>query len=91
MIGLITYFREAVIHTRELLDVLVRCENRIQTRIKMGLNYKMPSGFPPVVFYCPKEIGGLSSMGHVLIPQSDLDGKLWNVNNYRSDMIEVLG
>ena len=29
---------------------------------------------PPVVFYTPKEIGGLGmlSMGHVLIPQSDL-------------------
>ena len=74
VIGLMTYFREAVIHTKELLDVLVRCENKIQTRIKIGLNSKMPSRFPPVVFYCPKEIGGLSmlSMGHVLIPQSDL-------------------
>ncbi|OMH82497.1 Pre-mRNA-processing-splicing factor 8 [Zancudomyces culisetae] len=34
----------------------------------------MPSRFPPVLFYCPKELGGLGmlSMGHVLIPQSDL-------------------
>ena len=34
----------------------------------------MPSRFPPVVFYSPKEVGGLGmlSMGHVLIPQSDL-------------------
>ena len=34
----------------------------------------MPSRFPPVVFYTPKELGGLGmlSMGHVLIPQSDL-------------------
>lgn len=34
----------------------------------------MPARFPPVVFYTPKEIGGLGmlSMGHVLIPQSDL-------------------
>ena len=32
------------------------------------------SHFPPVVFYTPKELGGLGmlSMGHVLIPQSDL-------------------
>ena len=32
----------------------------------------MPSRFPPVVFYTPKELGGLGmlSMGHVLIPQS---------------------
>ncbi len=74
LIGLMTYYREAVIHTRELLDVIVRGENRIQTRVKMGLNSKMPSRFPPVVFYTPKELGGLGmiSMGHILIPQSDL-------------------
>ena len=73
LIGLMTYYREAVIHTQELLDLLVKCENRIQTRIKIGLNSKMPTRFPPVVFYSPKELGGLGmlSMGHVLIPQSD--------------------
>lgn len=73
LIGLMTYFREAVIHTEELLDLLVKNENKIQTRIKIGLNSKMPSRFPPVVFYTPKELGGLGmlSMGHVLIPQSD--------------------
>lgn len=66
-----TYFREAVVNTPELLDLLVKCENKIQTRIKIGLNSKMPSRFPPVVFYTPKELGGLGmlSMGHVLIPQ----------------------
>ena len=33
----------------------------------------MPTRFPPVVFYTPKELGGLGmiSQGHVLIPQSD--------------------
>jgi pre-mRNA-processing factor 8 len=74
LISLMCYFREAVIHTRELLDLLVKTENKIQTRIKIGLNSKMPSRFPPVVFYTPKELGGLGmlSMGHVLIPQSDL-------------------
>ena len=68
-----TYYREAVIHTQELLDLLVKCENKIQTRIKIGLNSKMPTRFPPVVFYSPKELGGLGmlSMGHVLIPASD--------------------
>jgi pre-mRNA-processing factor 8 len=71
---LMTYFREAVVNTQELLDLLVKCENKIQTRIKIGLNSKMSSRFPPVVFYTPKEPGGLDmlSMGHVLIPQSDL-------------------
>jgi len=50
LIGLMTYYRESVVHTRELLDLLVKCENKIQTRIKIGLNSKMPSRFPPVVF-----------------------------------------
>ncbi|EAL70007.1 pre-mRNA processing factor 8 [Dictyostelium discoideum AX4] len=74
LIGLMTYYREAVVTTREMLDILVRCENKIQTRVKIGLNSKMPNRFPPVVFYTPKELGGLGmlSMGHVLIPQSDL-------------------
>jgi len=74
LIGLMTYYREAVLSTQELLDLLVKNENKIQTRIKIGLNSKMPSRFPPVVFYCPKELGGLGmlSAGHVLIPQSDL-------------------
>ena len=54
--------------------LLLLLSHQIQTRIKIGLNSKMPSRFPPVVFYTPKEIGGLGmlSMGHVLIPQSDL-------------------
>jgi len=70
-----TYFREAVVNTQELLDLLVKCENKIQTRIKIGLNSKMPSRFPPVVFYTPKELGGLGmlSMGHVLIPQVNIN------------------
>ena len=74
LIGLMTYYREATIHTSELLDLLVKCENKIQTRVKIGLNSKMPSRFPPCVFAAPKEIGGLGmlSMGHILIPQSDL-------------------
>ncbi|KAG2326430.1 hypothetical protein Bca52824_009158 [Brassica carinata] len=74
LIGLMTYFREATVHTQELLDLLVKCENKIQTRIKIGLNSKMPTRFPPVIFYAPKELGGLGmlSMGHILIPQSDL-------------------
>lgn len=73
LIALMTYFREAVVSTREILDQLVKAENRVQTRIKMGLNSKMPSRFPPVVFYTPKELGGLGmlSMGHVLVPLSD--------------------
>lgn len=74
LIGIVSFFREAAVHTRELLDLIVKCENKVQTRVKIGLNSKMPSRFPPVVFYSPKEVGGLGmlSMGHVLISQSDL-------------------
>lgn len=50
LIGLMTYYREAVIHTNEMLDLLVKSEAKIQTRVKIGLNSKMPSRFPPVVF-----------------------------------------
>ena len=44
LIGMMTYFREATVATQELLDLLVKCENKIQTRIKIGRDSKMPSG-----------------------------------------------
>jgi pre-mRNA-processing factor 8 len=52
LMGLMVYYREAVVHTRELLDLLVKSENKLQTRVKNGLNSKTPSRFPPVVFVC---------------------------------------
>ena len=51
---LMTYYCEAVIHTNILLDTFVKAENKIQTCVKIGLNSKMPSRFPPVVFYLPR-------------------------------------
>ena len=74
LIGVVTYFREALIATEGFLDLLVKSENRIQNRIKLGLNSKMPTRFPACVFYAPKELGGLGmlSMGHILIPQADM-------------------
>lgn len=51
IISLMTYYREAVIHTSEMLDLLVKSETKVQTRVKIGLNSKMPSRFPPCVFY----------------------------------------
>jgi pre-mRNA-processing factor 8 len=57
LIRLMTYFREAVVNTQELLDLLVKCENKI--RIKIGLNLNMPSRFPPVLFYTPKWAGSV--------------------------------
>lgn len=74
LIALFTYFREAIISTEPLLDILVKSETRIQNRVKLGLNSKMPTRFPPAVFYTPKELGGLGmlSASHILIPASDL-------------------
>ncbi|ODV93721.1 hypothetical protein PACTADRAFT_77234 [Pachysolen tannophilus NRRL Y-2460] len=72
--SLFVYYREAAVSTESLLDSLVKSETKIQTRVKMGLNSKMPSRFPPAVFYTPKELGGLGmlSASHILIPASDL-------------------
>ncbi len=91
LIALFTYYREAAVATVELLDTIVKCETKIQTRVKIGLNSKMPSRFPPAVFYTPKELGGLGmiSGSHILIPTSD---KRWSkqtdtgVTHYRAGM-----
>ncbi|KAI9504626.1 hypothetical protein BX070DRAFT_222513 [Coemansia spiralis] len=52
LIGIMTYFREAVVHTREMLDLLVKAETKIQARIMLGLNSKDSNRMPPVIFYC---------------------------------------
>lgn len=39
LIGLMTYYREAVVHTQELLDLLVKCENKIQTVSQCNVLY----------------------------------------------------
>ena len=53
LIALVTYYR-AAIATPSLLDVLVKCETKIQNRVKMGLNSKMPSRFHQQCFIHPK-------------------------------------
>ncbi|KAK1749368.1 NUC071 domain-containing protein [Echria macrotheca] len=91
LIALFTYYREAAVSTVNLLDTIVKCETKIQTRVKIGLNSKMPSRFPPAVFYTPKELGGLGmiSGSHILIPASD---KRWykqtdlGVTHFRAGM-----
>lgn len=80
LIGLMTYYREAVIHTNELLDSLVKAENKIQTRVKIGLNSKMPSRFPPVVFYTPKVSLRIdSNLQYVSHSRLIGIGRSWNV------------
>lgn len=91
LMALFTYYREAAVATESLLDVLVKCETKIQNRVKAGLNSKMPTRFPPAVFYTPKELGGLGmlSASHILIPASDLS---WSrqtdtgITHFRSGM-----
>ncbi len=36
LIGLMTYFREAVVNTQELLDLLVKCENKVSSGCGVG-------------------------------------------------------
>ncbi|CDR44923.1 CYFA0S16e00122g1_1 [Cyberlindnera fabianii] len=91
LMSLFTYFREAAVSTEALLDVLVKCETKVQNRVKAGLNSKMPTRFPPAVFYTPRELGGLGmlSASHILIPASDLS---WSkqtdtgITHFRSGM-----
>jgi pre-mRNA-processing factor 8 len=54
LIGLMTYYREATVHTQELLDLLVKCENKIQTRIKIGPQLQDAQPFPPSGFLHPE-------------------------------------
>ena len=40
LIGLMTYFREAVVNTQELLDLLVKCENKV-TSLSLSLSLSL--------------------------------------------------
>lgn len=53
LIGLMTYYREATVHTQELLDLLVKCENKIQT-VRLG-------GWPPAHFAAGTRVSGVAS------------------------------
>jgi pre-mRNA-processing factor 8 len=74
LLGITSYFREACNFTTNFLNSSCLCENTILTRIKMAFNSKMPSRFPPVLFYAPKELGGLGilSISSPMIPENDL-------------------
>ena len=60
LIGLMTYFREATVHTQELLDLLVKCENKIQTVGAHALPPRRPCSFCPAcaAFLLPVLCGG---------------------------------
>lgn len=46
LIGLMTYFREAVVNTQELLDLLVKCENKVMSLFRGAIRNHL------VVPYC---------------------------------------
>ena len=75
LIGLMTFTMARRWSTRKNCSISSSNVRRKFRHVSKSVsNWKMPSRFPPVVFYTPKELGGLGilSMGDVLIPQSDL-------------------
>ncbi|KAG8345580.1 PRO8NT PrP8 N terminal domain [Trypanosoma vivax] len=71
---IVPYYREAILGTENLQQLLARAEHRMQSRIMMALNSRAKARFPPVMFYAPTDLGGLGmlSVGHSLIPARDL-------------------
>jgi len=74
ILGILTYFREFSKKNQNCNSVLSKSEEKIQTRIKTSFNSKMPSRFPLVLFFAPKELGGLGmiSVSNFIIPDNDL-------------------
>jgi len=52
LIGLMTYYREATVHTQELLDLLVKCENKIQTVRVLAFLAIYHQASPPAAVSC---------------------------------------
>ena len=71
ILGTILYFRENLFEDIEFQKIFLKSEEKIQARIKIAFNSKMPSRFPQVLFYSPKELGGLGML-------SSIGGKISN-------------
>nr|UXY88006.1 splicing factor Prp8 [Cryptomonas curvata] len=80
-IGFVFYFRESCINSNRFIKIASNLEKRIQIKIKTDLNSKMPSRFPPVLFYSPRELGGLGmiSLANPFVPETDLR---YSINNF---------
>lgn len=59
ILALFVYYREAIENTRELVQLAIKFERKVQNTIKMAINSKMAVRFPDVVFYAPRQAGGL--------------------------------
>lgn len=68
-LNFVVYYREAIGNTPRFLLTLVRYENKLKNKIKIALNSRMSDRFPSVLFYSPKEVGGLGmlSIGSTII------------------------
>lgn len=62
ILAFVGYYRECIHDTKGMGERLRRAEGLIQNVIKKGINSKMPVRFPPVMFYAPKEMGGLGML-----------------------------
>ncbi|EFO61908.1 Splicing factor-like protein, putative [Giardia lamblia P15] len=62
LLNCIIYYREALLQSPRFLRILMTYEEKVCNKIKQGLNSKMPNRFPNVVFYSPKELGGLGML-----------------------------
>ena len=55
-----TYYREATVHTQELLDLLVKCENKIQT-VRLWLSRTWIYSCRRVFCYCARCLVAISA------------------------------
>ncbi|KAG0442228.1 Pre-mRNA-splicing factor spp42 [Dictyocoela muelleri] len=60
LLSTVVYYRESI--SGEFIEIIKFYERKIQNSIKLGLNTKMPSRFPNVIFYAPTEVGGLGML-----------------------------
>ncbi|KMV66279.1 U5 snRNP spliceosome subunit [Encephalitozoon cuniculi EcunIII-L] len=76
ILAFVTYYRECICDTKGLVEKLQRAERLIGNVVKKGINSKMPVRFPPVMFYAPKEMGGLGmlSIGGIRVSHEDFEG-----------------
>nr|UXY88510.1 splicing factor Prp8 [Cryptomonas curvata] len=81
LIGFVSYYRESCLNCHNFFKLVSHLEEKIQVKIKISLNSKMPSRFPPVLFYAPRELGGLGmlSISNPFIPDTDLR---YSLNNH---------
>nr|UXY86768.1 splicing factor Prp8 [Cryptomonas paramecium] len=59
ILGFVSYFRESSKNTIKFFFLNTFLENKLHIKIKISLNSRTISRFPSIVFYTPREFGGL--------------------------------